>query len=431
MNTSANLIDNIIVSRDIYVAFDTAIIISDISDHFPCIAKWSKVIKNKKSSINTKVKKLDEKLLPKIIEELKCDWNILHKTDNINESYQLLHLRITDVLDKYIEEKDIRISYKKLFREPRLTKGIVNSNNKQLLLYKEWLMNKNATYHERYKQYRDTLRKIKRRCKFEYYNVQCERFKHCSKKLWAIIHKVCGKTNDKSTSLNYLTINGIKQYQSQKICNEFADFFSNIGKCYAKNIPESKNSIGSYLNKIPTNNKSLFLNPCDPVEIRKIILSLKNKKSSGHDGISNILLKSLSDVLATPLSIVFNQSPSCGIFPDIMKLAEVIPLHKSGSKHLVDNYRLISLLMTISKILEKVVYTHVYAFLDSTSQLYSSQYGFHSKHSCEDAISELTRNILKSKEKGEHTISVFLDLSKAFDTLDYNLLYRKLKIYGI
>ena len=115
----------------------------------------------------------------------------------------------------------------------------------------------------------------------------------------------------------------------------------------------------------------------------------------------------------------------------MMKLAEVIPLHKSGSKHIVDNYRPISLLMTTSKILEEVVSTHVYAFLDNTGQLYSSQYGFCSKHSCEDAISELTRNILKSKEKGEHTISVFLDLSKAFNTLDYNLLYKKLDIYGI
>ena len=96
-----------------------------------------------------------------------------------------------------------------------------------------------------------------------------------------------------------------------------------------------------------------------------------------------------------------------GIFSDIMKLAEVKPLHKNDSTHVVDNYRPISLLMTILKILEKVIYTRVYTFLNSTNQLYSSQYGFHSKHSCEDAILELTGNILKGKENGEHTISVF------------------------
>ena len=369
--------------------------------------------------------------MPRINEELNCDWNILDSFNDVNDSYQLLHSKLTNVLHKYIKEKTIKISYKKLHREPWITKGIIDSNKKQLQLYKEWLMNKNAANHDRYKQYRNALRRIKRKCKLDYYNIQCERFKHQSKKLWAVINEVCGKSNDKSTLLNYLTINGIKEYQSQKICNEFADFFSTISDCYAKTIPASNHSIEYYLNKIPRNNKSLFLNPCDPIEIHKIILSLKSKKSSGHDGISNILLKSLANVLSIPLSKIFNKSLSSGIFADIMKLAEVIPLHKNGSRHLIDNYRPISLLMTISKILEKAIYTRVYAFLNSTDQLYSSQYGFHRKHSCEDAISELTRKILKGKENGEYTISVFLGLSKAFDTLDYNLLFKKIDIYGI
>ena len=114
-----------------------------------------------------------------------------------------------------------------------------------------------------------------------------------------------------------------------------------------------------------------------------------------------------------------------------MKIADVVPLHKSGNIHMVENYRPISLLMTISKILEKLVYNHVYTFLNNTNQIYDSQYGFHSKHSCEHAISELVGNILKGKENGEHTISVFLDLSKAFDTLEYSTLFKKLEIYGI
>ena len=114
-----------------------------------------------------------------------------------------------------------------------------------------------------------------------------------------------------------------------------------------------------------------------------------------------------------------------------MKLAEVIPLHKNGNIHIVDNYRPISLLMTISKVLEKIVYTRVYTFLNTNNQLYKSQYGFCSKRSCEDAISELVSSILKGKEKGEHTVSVFLDLSKAFNTLEYSRLFKKMEIYGI
>ena len=114
-----------------------------------------------------------------------------------------------------------------------------------------------------------------------------------------------------------------------------------------------------------------------------------------------------------------------------MKQADVIPLHKCGDIHIIDNYRPISLLMTISKILEKIVYKRVYTFLDTTNQIYASQYGFRSKHSCEQAVSELVGNILKGKEKNEHTLAVFLDLSKAFDTLEYGTLFKKLDLYGI
>ena len=115
--------------------------------------------------------------------------------------------------------------------------------------------------------------------------------------------------------------------------------------------------------------KVSFLSPCNQPEIRQIILSLKNKKSSGHDGISNLLLKDLVDVLtisSTHYSLI--KCLTQGIFPDIMKIADVVPLHKNGNIHMVDNYRPISLLMTISKILEKLVYNRVYTFLNKTNQ---------------------------------------------------------------
>ena len=189
--------------------------------------------------------------------------------------------------------------------------------------------------------------------------------------------------------------------------------------------------INTYLNKIPTNTKSIFLAPCTKVEIKRIILKLKQKKSSGYNKITNILLQDLSDVLLTPLEIIFNQSLTQGIFPDTMKLAEVVPLYKKGNPHHTENYRPILLLITLSKILEKIIYSRVYTFLNETGQIYNSQYGFRSKHSCEHAIAEHVGKIVKGKKKSEHTIAVFLDLSKAFDTLEHETLFKKLEIYGI
>ena len=114
-----------------------------------------------------------------------------------------------------------------------------------------------------------------------------------------------------------------------------------------------------------------------------------------------------------------------------MKAADVSPLHKSKEKYKVTNYRHISLLITMSKILEKVIYSRVYNFLVETEQLYQSQYGFRTGHSCQNAISELIGNILKNQEENKFTIGVFIYLSKAFDTLNHDILLRKLSKYGI
>ena len=320
--STATLIDNILVSHDIYSSINCGIAISDVSNHFPCIITWPNIIKNKKNSLTFDTKKLDENFLPDIKNELTINWNQFLLGKDVNESYQLFHTKLTSTLNKFTEEKKIKIPYKKIIKEPWLTKGIIKSNKKQLCLYNEWLQNKTAENYDRYKHYRNALHIIKRHCKVTYYNTQCERYKQNSKRLWKIINDICGKINDKSTSISFLSVDGIKQYDSEKISNEFAKFFSSIGARYSQNIPKSDESVNTYLNKIKRNKKSIFLTPCTEYEIRKIIMSLKNKKSSGHDGISNIFLKELVDVIAHPLYLIFNNSLQTGVFPNLMKCAD-------------------------------------------------------------------------------------------------------------
>ena len=114
-----------------------------------------------------------------------------------------------------------------------------------------------------------------------------------------------------------------------------------------------------------------------------------------------------------------------------MKLAEVVPLYKVKGKAKTTNYRPISLLITISKLLEKIIYKRTYDFLDNSGQIFASQYGFRSKHSCENATQELFGNIVKGYEQNKKTISIYLDLSKAFDTIPHHILYAKMDRYGI
>ena len=158
---------------------------------------------------------------------------------------------------------------------------------------------------------------------------------------------------------------------------------------------------------------------------------LPTKKSSGHDNISNILLKEIVDSIAHILCTIFNKSLEQGEFPTIMKLADVVPLYKSKEHYLETNYRPISLLTTISKILEKIVYCRVYTFLQNTGQLYENQYGFRASHSCEHAIGQVVNGIIKGMENKLNSACVLLDLSKAFDTIEHDIMLKKLEIYGI
>ena len=251
------------------------------------------------------------------------------------------------------------------------------------------------------------------------------------KKIWGIINEILKKQKRRGSIITHINIKGVKTYDSRKIANEFGTFYSTMGYNLSNKIKGSIRNINHYLDNIPTNPNSMSMIPIEPNEIKKQIMKLPNKSSSGYDGISNQLLKLLNANIAYPLSIIFNQSISTGIFPDKMKLAEVIPLYKGKDSDEIINYRPISLLITMSKVIEKLIYQRTISFIEKNDILYNSQYGFRSKRSCEHAIQELIGNVLESKNAKQHSCAVFLDLSKAFDTLDHVILLEKLDKYGI
>ena len=185
----------------------------------------------------------------------------------------------------------------------------------------------------------------------------------------------------------------------------------------------------SYLRNASVTNFTFTYTNSD--EVLTLINGLKPKHSSGHDEISSKLLKDIGVVIAPTLSVIVNQLLCTGVFPDKLTIAKVIPLVKKGDESLVENYRPISLLPSISKVFERIIFNQLYKYLDDNNLLFGSQYGFRKHHSTELAAVELIDRIYETMDQGDISISILLDLSKAFDTLDHSILLNKLEYYGV
>ena len=264
-----------------------------------------------------------------------------------------------------------------------------------------------------------------------YYSQKEEAFKKNTKELWKLINSTISKQKNSGSIIPHITVEGLKITNGQEIANTFAKHCAKIGANLASLIKKGTKSITDYLNEIPRLLNNITLDVITCKEVEKEIDGLPNKSSSGCDNVSNLLLKSLKTSITYPLQIIFPQSLQTGVFPEKMKEAEVVPLYKKKETDKVINYCPISLLMTVSKLLEKLMYKCIYLFLNKYDVLYQSQYGFRKHHSCEQAIQELIGKILPAREEGLQSASIFLDLSKAFDTLDHDVMLHKLERYDI
>ena len=177
-------------------------------------------------------------------------------------------------------------------------------------------------------------------------------------------------------------------------------------------------------------NHSMYLKPITCDEVREIIDNLGNKFSSGDDDISNVLVKLSSNVTIPYLTQIINLSFEEGIFPDDLKKAKVIPLHNDGSKLDENNYRPISLLIVWSKIIERALFIRIYAYMEYHNLFFNRQFGFRTKHSTIDALVELVEKI-RINCRNVKAISFYLDLKKAFDTIEHDILLKKLENTGI
>jgi hypothetical protein len=214
-----------------------------------------------------------------------------------------------------------------------------------------------------------------------------------------------------------------------KISETLNSFFVSVPEELQKKIAFYNTDFNKYL-KNP-NLQSIFIKPTDKNEVLFIIRSLNDSKASGPNSIPIPIFKALATEISPVLSELFNLSFITGIFPDVLKTASVIPIHKKDSKLDCNNYRPISLLSNVSKLLEKLMYSRIYNFLNNSACFHLRQFGFRSNHSTSHALISITEMIRVAVDSGSFACGVFIDLQKAFDTVDHKILIKKLNYYGI
>lgn len=344
-----------------------------------------------------------------------CDWQTLLQSKSTENATKVLYETLHTLIRKHVPHYTIQStshSYP-VWYSPALIKIV----KEKFKAHKRWKKFNNMLDYDEFRLLRERQKRVQRLCYDNYISNTESAISRNPKTFWSYIKALRGGSNYPSR----LTYNNKTYTDGSSICNAFNDFFRSVfGN--PTSILHSESRVSSSLDSISKITIS-------EGKVEDYLKRLDINKGAGSDGIPPIFWAKCARTLAIPIAFIFNFSIKEGVFPEIWKKALIVPIHKKGSKMKVENYRGISILNTVSKVFEKIVYNDIYPV--TVNQIPENQHGFLKRHSTVTNLACFSEYIIKNMENGGQVDVVYTDFEKAFDRVDHSILINKLGSLGI
>ena len=434
---SSTLIDHIITNiSDLHRQPTAGVIYTDITDHYTIYTDLPIAVNKRKNLLSSdgpvrvlSFKNYNDEIAICDLEE-RTDWSQVYEATDVATALSLFIKFLKYGQDRVVPIKEIKT--KKEFEQPWMTEEIRRAQKHRYMLYKKHKASpKNEKLRNNYKTYRNRLCGIMRRAEAEYYSTLIEGADGNQSKTWHIINDIIGRRKKGVSLPDELELdNGERLHKQIEIGTAINAFFTGIGKQLAEAVPAASKTPGSYIKELPDLG-SFFINPVTDNDVLKVLQKIKTRKACGPDGLHPRYIQSVAPVIVKPLTYIINKSIETGSVPHEMKVARVVPIHKSGSRAKATNYRPISLLSVLAKVIESLVYDQLNGYLSKRKILTDRQYGFRKEKSTKSALIRFINTVQKDLDNKKKAVAVYIDLKKAFDTVNHKILIQKLELYGI